>query len=83
MGELSNGFAKVIEDLKIGLTLEEGLDDLSKKVPSIYLQNIILDLKENSRYGTKVTDSIEWQLSAMEQHYQENIIGNRKMLPIK
>ena len=82
-GDLSKEFAKVINDIKVGLTLEEGLNDLSSKIPSIYLQNIILDLKENSKYGTKIIDSIELQLDAMEQHYDHVIIGKKKMLPIK
>ena len=82
-GDLSKSFAKVLSDIKIGLTLEEALRDLGERVPSIYLQNIIIDLKENTKYGTKVLDSIEWQLEAMEQHYEEVVIGKKKMLPIK
>ena len=82
-GDLSKSFAKVLSDIKIGLTLEEALRDLGERVPSIYLQNIIIDLKENTKYGTKVLDSIEWQLEAMEQHYEEIVIGKKKMLPIK
>ena len=82
-GKLSENFAKVLSDVKIGLTMEEALSDLGEKVPSVYLQNIIIDLKENTKYGTKVLDSIEWQLEAMEQHYEEIVIGKKKMLPIK
>lgn len=82
-GNLSKEFAKVLSDIKIGLTIDEALNDLCEKVPSIYIQNIIIDLKENTKYGTKILDSVEWQLEAMEQHYEETVIGKKKMLPIK
>ncbi len=82
-GDLSKNFLKVLDDIKIGLTMEEALDDLGQRIPSIYLQNIIIDLKENTKYGTKIVDSIEWQLDAMEEHYEDIIIGKKKMLPIK
>ena len=82
-GEISNRFAKVLSDVKIGLTLEESLTDLSERIPSIYLQNVILNLKENTKYGTDIIKNIEWQLEAMEQHYEGLVIGRKKMLPIK
>ena len=80
--DLSKEFSQVINDTKIGLTLEESLNNLSERIPSIFLQNIILNLKESNKNGTKVIDSIERQLEAMEQHYEEIIVGRNKSIPI-
>ena len=80
--DLSKEFSQVINDTKIGLTLEESLNNLSERIPSIFLQNIILNLKESNKNGTKVIDSIERQLEAMEQHYEEIVVGRNKSIPI-
>lgn len=80
--DLSKEFSQVINDTKVGLTLEESLNNLSERIPSIFLQNIILNLKESNKNGTKVIDSIERQLEAMEQHYEEIVVGRNKSIPI-
>lgn len=80
--DLSKEFSQVINDTKIGLTLEESLNNLSERIPSIFLQNIILNLKESNKNGTNVIDSIERQLEAMEQHYEEIVVGRNKSIPI-
>ena len=82
-GDVSNKFNKVLNDIKLGFTMEESLKDLSERLPSVYLQNIVLILIENAKYGTKILDSIEWQLEAMEEHYDNIVIGHKKILPIK
>ncbi len=81
--ELSSMFLEVLNSVKLGLTLEEGLDNLLEQIPSIYIQNIIIDLKENIKYGTKTMDSLELQLSSLEEHYNNSLINIHKMLPIK
>ncbi len=81
--ELSNEFSKVINNLKIGFSLEEGLEDLSERIPNLYIQNMILDLKENNRDGDKIVDSLEWQLNSLKDNYNQEIISIKKMMPIK
>jgi len=80
--DLSKEFSQVINDTKVGLTLEESLNNLSERIPSIFLQNIILNLKESNKNGTNVINSIERQLEAMEQHYEEIVVGRNKSIPI-
>lgn len=80
--DLSKEFSQVINDTKVGLTLEESLNNLSERIPSIFLQNIILNLKESNKNGTNVINSIERQLEAMEQHYEEIVVGKNKSIPI-
>ena len=63
--------------------MEEALTNLSREIPSVFLQNIILNLKENTKYGTDIIENIEWQLEAMEEHYEKVMIGRKKLLPIK
>ena len=81
--ELSNEFKKVIDNTKVGLSIEESLNELEKSIPSVYIQNIIIDLKDNMKYGTQVLDTIELQLSSLEEHYYNSIINKNKMMPIK
>lgn len=80
--DLSKEFSQVINDTKVELTLEESLNNLSERIPSIFLQNIILNLKESNKNGTNVINSIERQLEAMEQHYEEIVVGRNKSIPI-
>ncbi len=81
--ELSEEFNRVLNNTRVGLTIEESLKDLETRIPSIYIQNIIVDLKDNIKYGTKVLDTIELQLSSLEEHYNNSIINRNKMIPIE
>ena len=82
-GELSSLFNQVLDSVKVGLTIEEGLNNIIGVIPSIYIQNIIIDIKENIKSGTNVTDSIYLQLGSLEEHYNNMVIGYKKMIPIK
>ena len=81
--ELSRMFLDVLNSVKVGLTLEEGLNNMCSLIPSIYIQNIIINLKENIKYGTKIMDSVNLQLDSLEEHYNNKIIFIKKMVPIK
>ena len=75
--ELSREFRKVIEDVKVGHSLDEALKDLGERIPSNYINNIILSLEEANRLGVSATESINRQLSLINENrvnYEKRIL---------
>lgn len=59
---LSNEFKKVTEDVYLGKSLTESLNDLKLRIPSDTVNNIIINLLESNIYGNNMIDSLNNQL---------------------
>jgi len=59
---LSNEFKKAMEDIELGKSLTESLDDLKLRIPSDTVNNIILNLLESNIYGNNMVDSLKAQI---------------------
>lgn len=80
---LSIEFKKVINDTKIGKTLDEALTLMKERIPSSFVINIIISLIESNRMGNNVSDSIIDQLDYIEDKRKKKIIEHYKMMPLK
>ena len=75
--ELSREFKKVLEDVKVGHSLEEALKELGERIPSNYINNMILSLEEANKLGVSATDSINRQLTLINENrvnYEKRIL---------
>ena len=75
--ELSREFKRALEDVKVGRSLDEALKELGERIPSNYINNIILSLEEANKLGVSVTDSINRQLSLINENrtnYEKRIL---------
>ena len=59
---LSREFRRVIEDVELGKSLTEALNDLKLRIPSDTVNNIILNLLESNVYGNNMIESLNNQL---------------------
>ena len=66
--ELSREFKRVLEDVKVGHSLDEALKELGERIPSNYINNIILSLEEANRLGVSTTESINRQLTLINEN---------------
>lgn len=78
---LSNEFKKVLDDLKVGKSLDESLSLLTKRIPSQIINNIILSIREANRYGNDISNSIKGQLTLIEEKYQKVLLKKQKYIP--
>ncbi len=80
--ELSRDFKRVLEDVKVGHSLDEALRELGERIPSNYINNIILSLEEANKLGVSATDSINRQLTLINENrinYEKRIL---KSIPL-
>ena len=80
--ELSHEFKKVLNDLRVGKSLEEALLLLENRLPSKQLNNILINIREANRFGNDISDSIEKQLSLINSKYEKKLIKKYKVIPI-
>lgn len=60
--ELSREFKKAMDDMTLGKSLNESLDDLKTRIPSDTINNIILNLMESNIYGNNMIESLNREL---------------------
>ena len=80
---LSKEFQKVIEDIDLGKSLSESLNDLKLRIPSDTVNNIILNLLEANIYGTNMIDSLNNQLNYLNDKLLLETKGKINKMPIK
>lgn len=80
---LSNVFKKVLYDEKIGKSLDEALMNLKLRIPSDLVVNMIVSIVEANRLGNNINDSINNQLSYIEDKKKKGILNSYKVVPLK
>lgn len=80
---LSNEFKKVIEDIDLGKSLTESLNDLKLRIPSDTVNNIILNLLESNIYGSNMITSLNNQLDYLNDKIILETKAKINKMPIK
>ena len=65
--ELSEEFRKALYEIKFGKSLDEALNSLKNKMPSITIDNIILDLSQTNTYGADIIDCMNNQIDFLRE----------------
>lgn len=81
--ELSREFKKAMEDMTLGKSLNESLDDLKTRIPSDTINNIILNLMESNIYGNNMIDSLNRELDYINDKIILEAKGKINKMPIK
>ena len=80
---LSSEFAKVLYDEKVGKSLDEALIKMKTRIPSDLVVNMIVSIIEANRLGNSISDSINTQLSYIDNKRKTRIISSYKIVPLK
>ena len=80
---LSNEFKKCIEDVNLGKSLNETLEDLSLRIPSDVVNNIILNLLESNIYGNNMISSLNNQLLYLNDKLLLEAKAKINKMPVK
>lgn len=81
--ELSLEFKKALEEEKIGKSLDDALLDLKDRIPSDLVSNMIISVIEANRLGNNISDSINNQLSYIEERRNKKILTSYKTIPFR
>ena len=80
---LSREFRKVVEDVDLGKSLAESLNDLKLRIPSDTVNNIILNLLESNIYGNNMIDSLNNQLDYLNDKILLETKAKINKMPVK
>ena len=81
--ELSREFKKAMDDMTLGKSLNESLDDLKTRIPSDTINNIILNLMETNIYGNNMIESLNRELDYISDKIILEAKGKINKMPIK
>lgn len=81
--ELSREFKKAMDDMTLGKSLNESLDDLKTRIPSDTINNIILNLMESNIYGNNMIESLNRELDYISDKIILESKGKINKMPIK
>ena len=81
--ELSREYKKAMDDMTLGKSLNESLDDLKTRIPSDTINNIILNLMESNIYGNNMIESLNRELDYISDKIILEAKGKINKMPIK
>lgn len=76
-------FRKVIDDISLGKSLTESLNDLKERIPSDTINNIILNLLESNIYGSNMIESLNNQISYLNDKIVLETKARINKMPVK
>jgi len=65
--ELSDEFSKTLSEMKYGKTLIEALEAMKERIPSITINNIILNMTQTSIFGNSILDTLYNQVDFLRE----------------
>lgn len=81
--DLSKEFKKAMDDMTLGKSLNEALDDLKLRIPSDTINNIILNLMESNIYGNNMIESLNRELNYISDKIILEAKGKINKMPVK
>lgn len=81
--DLSKEFKKAMDDMTLGKSLNEALDDLKLRIPSDTINNIILNLIESNIYGNNMIESLNRELNYISDKIILEAKGKINKMPVK
>ena len=81
--ELSSEFQKALSEMDYGKTLIEALDDMKKRIPSVTINNIILNMTQTSIFGNSILDTLYNQVDFLREKESLEIKTQINKIPNK
>lgn len=81
--ELSSEFARTLNEMKYGKSLIEALEDMKKRIPSVTINNIILNITQTSIFGSSILDTLYSQVDFLRDKQSLAIKGEINKIPNK
>ena len=81
--ELSYEFRKTLDEVKLGKSLNEALNDMKKRIPSEAINNAILNMVESNIFGSSITKSMTNQIDFLREKQMLDVKAEINQLPTK
>lgn len=64
---LSYEFRKMMNEVNLGKSFVEALDNLRKRIPSEIINNILLNIKESNMFGNSILETLNNQINYLQE----------------
>ena len=81
--DISKEFKEVINQVNFGKSLTESLSLMSKRIPSLTINNIILNMQQSSMFGNSIIDTMYNQLDFLRDKQVNDIRAKINKIPNK
>lgn len=81
--ELSLEFEKVLKDMLFGKSLDEALNDLSTRIPSDSINNIILNIRQSNIFGNNILETVYREVDYIREKQILDTKAQISKMPIK
>lgn len=81
--EISKEFMKCVKEMDMGKSLTESLISMKDRIPSEEINTVILNIKESSKFGNNIIDSLNNQIDYLRDKKILNIRATINKMPIK
>ena len=80
---LSYELSKVVRDTDLGIDFVKSINEVEKMIPSNSINNILTMIASASKYGNKLSESINKELDYLADKYNHEVINRYKSIPFK
>lgn len=81
--ELSLEFQKVLKDMMFGKSLEEALNDLTTRIPSDSINNIILNIRQSNIFGNNIIETVYREVEYIREKRLLDTKAEISKMPVK
>jgi len=80
---LSSEFKNVLEEIKLGKSMMEALEDMKRRIPSDTVNNIIMSMMQTSIFGNDIVDTMNTQVDYLREKQMLSIKEQINKIPNK
>ena len=80
---LSREFKKCINEVNLGKSLTEALNDMKERIPSQTINNVILNITQSKIFGNSIVDSLYNQIDYLRENKVLEVKAKISKLPVK
>ncbi|MBQ9834665.1 MAG: type II secretion system F family protein [Bacilli bacterium] len=81
--DISNEFKRTLEEVDLGKSLVESLEDMKKRIPSDTINNTILNITQSNIFGNSIIESLYNQIDFLREQQILDIKAQIAKLPTK
>lgn len=81
--EISDEFKKTINEVKLGKSLNEALNDMKERIPSETINTVILNITQSNMFGNSIIESLNNQVDFLREKKISEVKGIINKLPVK
>lgn len=80
---LSREFKKCINEVNLGKSLTEALNDMKERIPGQTINNVILNITQSNIFGNSIVDSLYNQIDYLRENKVLEVKAKISKLPVK